>query len=456
MKKLLLLLLITLSLQTTEAEKISNANISESEETFNVKEITQKQKSKEKNWTFMVYITSNNNLYEFARPNVQQMEKVGSNDKLNIVVQQDILNQGKAERLFVKKRRSKVIETVINKPESISGTPESLFSFAKWAIEKYPAKKYALILWDHGSGVIDPSIWKVSNKFIPFNLYIFNETTGMYELNRNEIKKRGICFNDVFEIYLKNQDLKEVLSKISSQLLNNQKLNLLGMDACNMAMLEIGTQIKNFVNIMVGSEETEPGTGWNYHPILKPLKKQDLTEQELGIQIVDSYQAYYEKRFTDFTQSAVDLKQINDLEKLINIISEELIKVLNSKNKTDFFKTIKKIRTSRITSTIFANIDYIDLKHFLKSLKVTINKKILLDNYKNSKLNLDKISIAADIAISKIKEMVIKKTYCKTTPKASGISFYFPTRRIHNSYYKTDFALTNKWIEFLQAYIKNK
>ena len=36
--------------------------------------------------------------------------------------------------------------------ESNTGDPQILYSFCQWAIAKYPADRYALILWNHGSG----------------------------------------------------------------------------------------------------------------------------------------------------------------------------------------------------------------------------------------------------------------------------------------------------------------
>ncbi|KKP24298.1 MAG: Clostripain family protease [candidate division TM6 bacterium GW2011_GWF2_28_16] len=419
---------------------------------FNIFDIFSTNKKTEKDWTFMVYITSNNDLYEFSELNLKQMATVGSNDNLNIIAQQDSYGKQEIKRLFIKKNNTQVIETITNKPECISGTPNNLFNFAQWAIKNYPAKQYALILWDHGSGIIDPNIWKYN----PANLYILNPETGLYELNRAEITKRGICFNEVFEVYLKNQDLKLALSRISKELLNNNKLDILGMDACNMAMLEVGCQIKDSVKIMVGSEETEPGTGWNYQTVLTPLLTKKLNPQEFATQIVNAYQASYEKNYSDFTQSAVNLEKINFIEISLNKISEELINLLSTPNRPDILRTIKRIRSNKKYTTSFANADYIDLGHFLTSLKDQMNKKLILESYKeeydilkNLLKNIEESQIILD-------SLIINKTICKSILNTTGLSFYFPTRKIHESYFLTDFAKTNKWLNFLKVYLIQK
>ncbi len=53
-----------------------------------------------------------------------------------------------------------------------------------------------------------------------------------------------------------------------------------------------------------------------------------------------------------------------------------------------------------------------------------------------------------------IENTVIENITCKNLPKARGISIYFPTRRIHNSYHKTLFAKNNRWPEFLETYLR--
>ncbi len=402
-----------------------------------------------KNYTVMCYMTSNNDLFAFSEKNIDQMKKIGSNNNLNILVQQDVFEKTESKRIFVKKNKLEIIQTLTEKPESISGTPENLFSFVKWCIENYPAKKYFLILWDHGSGIIDPNIWKFNHA----NLYIFNAELGLFELNRDEINKRGICFNEVFDVYLNNQDLKNTLRKISIELLAGKKITL-GFDACNMAMAEIAYQIKDYVDIIIASQETEPGSGWNYETLLKPLKSNNLTPQEFAKSAVESYQKNYEKTFADFTLSAVNTTEFDLLTKKINSIAQDLITILNSENKKIFLSELTKIRTSRKYSTIFANPDYIDLNNFFTSLSDFVKKNINNEKYKINKKEFDNLNTNLIAATEILNKLVLKKTFCFSLPFADGISIYFPTKKIHNSYEKTDFATTNKWLDFLKTYTK--
>ncbi len=69
----------------------------------------------EKEWTLLVYLNGNNSLDSFGAQNLSQMEKVGSTDKLNIVVQWASLASKKAERLYIEKGNdpSKITSPVI-------------------------------------------------------------------------------------------------------------------------------------------------------------------------------------------------------------------------------------------------------------------------------------------------------------------------------------------------------
>jgi len=41
--------------------------------------------------------------------------------------------------------------------ETNTGDPKVLKNFMLWAIEKYPANRHLLILWNHGGGIVGPA-----------------------------------------------------------------------------------------------------------------------------------------------------------------------------------------------------------------------------------------------------------------------------------------------------------
>ena len=423
------------------------------------KVVSEKSASKEKtkDWNFMVYIASNNDLHEFSTLNIEQMKTIGSNNHINILVQQDTHGKKEISRYFVEKKNLVLKETKKDTEESTSGTSKSLYKFAEWAIKNYSAKHNILVLWNHGSGIEDPSIWGKKGFRYPNDIFVLNPKTGLIEIDRDTLKlkdPRGIAFNEFFKTYLTNQDLKQTLSKISRKLLGGKKIDILAMDACNMAMLEVGTQIKDSVNYMVASEEAEPATGWNYSLVLKPFTKKSLSPKEFAIQIVSAYKEEYEFSYADYTQSAVKLTDYSILEENINDVAICLLNLLENKDKETVFKQIKKIRRSKKLTTILANKNYIDMHHFYSS---TLKKMQKYKNKIEDKITKTLLISLLQSGLTIIENQVIATITCENLEQAWGLSIYYPQIKIHKSYPKTAFVQSkNKWFDFLQKYTKEQ
>lgn len=403
-----------------------------------------------KKWNFMAYIASNNNLNRFARLNVKEMEQIGSNKNINILVQIDKFGKKEVTRLFVEKNRSTIVETHANTPESISGTPESLFEFIKWGIKKYPATHHAILLWNHGSGIKDPNIWGKTSPEQRDKLFFFNPKTNLYELNKNLI--RGIAFNDIFETYLTNQDLKQTLERISKELLGGSKIDILGMDACHMAMIEIGSQVKEAVKYMVSSQEIIPGPGWDYSKVLSPFKNKSLTPENFAQHMVRAYSMRYNNAFGDLTHSAINLTNQNQLEQNINIVSEIILAILGTSSKNIILNVISKVRKSPTATTSFMDEDYVDLYHFFESLQNHVQK--LPQNISHKNL-FEQLVSAIKSGKHLIKKSIVKNYAGSNIKTASGLSIYFPTNRIHNSYFYTVFAQKSAWSDFLLNFVRH-
>ncbi|MFA5075010.1 MAG: clostripain-related cysteine peptidase [Candidatus Babeliales bacterium] len=393
-----------------------------------------------KDWNFLVYAASNNDLFDSALRNVSQMMEVGSTQNINILVQLDTFGKKEICRYYVEKNRLIPLDLHQNSPDSISGTPENLYKFAKWGIENFPATHQAFVVWDHGSGIEDPSIWgKILN-----NVEIF--------------KDRGIAFNTTFQTYLTNQDLKNVLESISKNLLSNKKIDIFAMDACNMAMLEVASQIKNAVNFMVGSENIEPAAGWNYKKVLLPFENKTMTPEEFSKHIVKAYKAEYEHKDIKYTQSALKLEKIDLLEKNVDEASSCLLEILKSKDKNKIISLIKKIRNSRQLTTTFpddaysSDGSYIDMYHFYKSFLEKINQS--LSSFKE-KVLIQNLSAVLYYGLHLIFENVIENVANVNLSNAKGLAIYFPPKKIHGSYLKTVFAQNNNWKNFLKEYLIN-
>ena len=233
-------------------------------------------------WTIMVFINGKNDLEPYALKDLNEMEMVGSSDKVNIVVEAGRIAGYDASdgdwqttrRYLIKKdaELQKVSSPVLEDLGKVDmGDYKSVVDFALWAKAVYPAKKYMLVIWNHGSG--------------------WNKARGPVT--------KGISYDYETGNNITTPQLGLALKELGG-------VDLYGSDACLMQMAEVAYEIKDYVTYIAGSEETEPGDGYTYNDLLAPLVAQpEMTAEELGRLAVDAYADHYEAQGEGYTQSLV-------------------------------------------------------------------------------------------------------------------------------------------------------
>jgi hypothetical protein len=227
----------------------------------------------------LVFMNGVNNLgiWGCLTNNLNQMEAVGSTDKVAILAEYGLLSAGDAQSLqfqqgaktvYIKRDAdtNRVTSPVVYTSNfSDMGNADNLVLFAKRALRLYPAKKLAVIVWNHGAG------------------------------------RLGISFDDVSKNYMRVDDLGRAMGQIAQAA--GHKVDLFATDACLMQMASVAYELRNSVNVIVGSEETVPGDGYPYTPILASLTADPgMGPEQLGSVMVDDYLANYN---TDATLSAL-------------------------------------------------------------------------------------------------------------------------------------------------------
>lgn len=414
-----------------------------------------------KDWTFIVYIAADNDLRSFAARNIKQMAEIGSNNHINIVVQLDIRITGNKKitrRYYVEYDKiTHVNSDDIASQKMDSGDPKTLISCCSWAIDNYPADKYALVLWNHGTGIIDPETGRIIN---PAELFNFNPAINKLELDRSigfldfiqdKDEDRGICWDDSTGNYLTNQKIETALKEVVTKKLYGKKLNIIGFDACLMAMLEVANITKNYADYLVASQEVELGPGWDYSKVLLPFRTATFDPASFAKHIVSVYYDTYNKVTNDFTQSAMNLSLINPLEDNTNEIAALLLECLTRQVNGTVKNAIATSR-SKLLCTHFDEPSYIDMHHFYTNLQSNL-KHFVFINPSEGEVLKKALHDSLEIGRLLIKSVAFANTMGKNLSMAQGISIYFPERRIHSSYRKTNFAATNKWVTFLTQYL---
>ena len=135
-------------------------------------------------------------------------------------------------------------------------------------------------------------------------------------------------------------------------------VDMLGFDACLMAMAEVMAQVAGSVHYLAGSEQTEPGAGWPYEKVLKQWLASEADDgASLLKALCDQYVAAYHR---DVAFSGVDLTKLPAFMDAAKALGQELAQLDDSK----FAEVVKAARAVQR----YASSDYGDFMDFVAKL----------------------------------------------------------------------------------------
>jgi hypothetical protein len=307
-------------------------------------------------WTLMVFMNGDNNLEPFAIKDFREMAKVGSTNEVNIVVQLDRIAGYTADADdWTDARRFRVTRGMEPTSDAADpsfaqevdmGAPDALADFVRWARMHYPAKRYGLVIWDHGAGwrlfMRDPSLNRAerAKRAATFDSLVLIApsrdrariaTARIAGVDRPgppfDHPVKSVSHDETSGSQLFNRAIQNVLERE----LAGARLDVLGFDACLMAMVETAYAMRNVAEVMVASEELEPGDGWQYERVLQPLvERPSMTGKELGTQIVNAFKEEYQNKPMNTTLSAIDLRRVSALATAASALGDALTHSLNN------------------------------------------------------------------------------------------------------------------------------
>ena len=376
----------------------------------------------DKEWTILVYMDADNNLEANGLKDFNEMEKVGSSDNVNIIVQMDRASGYSTldgdwtdtKRFFVEKDDDieKITSPVIeNLGEKNMGDEKTLENFIIWGMENYPAKRYFLIIWNHGGG------WRVYNK-------------------RNANRPKAIAWDDTDNDVLNFSEVRDAINNAVS--LKKHKIDIVGYDACLVGMVEIADMSKGTseypTDIMVASEFTEPLDGWPYDIFVEKFVSSPFSDTEtLASNIVDSYYDFYSESDTT-TLSAIRLTELDSFFSALNTLN----------NISNEYNVIKKARDNAVYEKYNGNYEtYKDLGSFLENCIELFHENENRDIVKS--------------ILEKYNDLVY---YAKATGEAvnaTGLTIYFPNSEADAEWsdyteINSDIVKDSQWKQFLSSY----
>ena len=402
-----------------------------------------------KDWTIMVFMNGKNNLSSYVIKDMNEMEVFGPTSNINIITEagrtkysdqpesypggdyddfdpdyNGIVPQtdgpsmppfmGKNHTLTAKAtdwsgvRRyeivkdtdtreisSKVIETLTS---ADMGDYNHLADFVMWAKVRYPAKRYMLIVWNHGDG------WKTKSL-------------------ESKPAMKGISYDDETGNGITTGQLGLALKKMGG-------VDLYASDACLMQMSEVIYELKDSVPVIVGSEETEPGDGWAYDFFLERVHKNqyNLTPQVMATAAVEGYNQYYSGKGQGTTQSAVTTINLETFRALV----DQWAVLAMSKGEKDLLKQALN------EAMEYEGVDSRDFTHFL-TLAASKTKAPELKAKSTEVINF----IAGKIVFKNATSGNAYKT-------SAGLCIYLPAYGYDANYSKLAWSANGKWDEFIQ------
>ena len=273
-------------------------------------------------WTVIVHLCGDNNLESWAVADLEEMEKVGSKNGVTVVVLMDTFSYFEGTHWYVIEPGSDHVDVEADRNDCdcemvCGGCPGELNMASgkvlqytvKTAVEKYPADKYMVVLWNHGGG------WK------------------------------GVCYDDSSELLngvytdrLSTNETADALAAVEKEITTTGidtdfELTMLSYDACLNGMIEVVYENRNVAKYMTASLTLIPVQGYAYDKVLENLTNLPrLSDVEFGKKIVDSYVEYYSmcagngiEYYGDAQLSLFDLSKAGALGDAVDALATELL-----------------------------------------------------------------------------------------------------------------------------------
>ena len=212
--------------------------------------------------------------------------------------------------------------TKVTDSTGLMSDAETLTSFIDFAAAYAPAKKYDLILWDHGEG-----------------------PTGAFALDWHETIDEGSA------VYMSFAELLCALSD-NAVTRGGGKFDMINFDACLMNSVELDLAMADYTEYYIASPEFVPAYSEVYTGWLNALgERPDMDAFSLGKIAVDDYIAFYNKGYDDGGRQEGALAVV-DLQALVNgdFVSAltDLNDLLEKQLKTDisFYDELRSVSCS--------------------------------------------------------------------------------------------------------------
>lgn len=363
-------------------------------------------------WTFLIYMSADNDLENIGWADLEKLEAVGSNAGVTVAVQADFATRDlnpqadgnqTAARIVIHKQPANEKPGTLSSPKMIieepnMGATQTLSDFISWGRQNFPAEHFVLIIWGHGNG------W------------------------------RGTAVDFADSLTLKANNDRLHMDELRNALPADLVFDVIGFQSCLMGAIEVALQVEGRAKYMVASQEViwgfsgEKGPGtWPFDVYVAQLQqKPKLDAGKLAELMVSQYSARYQD-IASHTLSAIDLAKLGDVIKSLDAFSKELLAGMEDWGK---LKTVHDDPDDNVQTRLKLKLDGFPRVESFSTISkrgpdyrdiFDLAKKIREDNqiakaWKGS----------APAVEAAIKKAVVKEKHGSTHSSAHGLSIYWP------------------------------
>lgn len=296
----------------------------------------------------------------------------------------DFIDSDKLDRIVISNEAG--MEKVDALPQANMGDPSTLSDFINFCLEEYPADNTMLCFWNHGGGTVG-----------------------------------GVCYDENFDG--DSLELDELYEAILNSCGDKKTFDVVGMDACLMASVDVANVFSGCADYMLASEEIS--YSWDYTSMVNCFyKNPNISPVELCRSICDSYKGYsngadfdsysYDpenpeegpQRYKMITMSVLDLEKVDNVISACDDFAEEAIGKIYDDNSffTEYQRAVRNTETFSKDGSGISDANMIDLGDLAQNT----------ENMLTCSVNLQKA----------VDDMVIYKIDGGGHPNAHGLSCY--------------------------------
>jgi hypothetical protein len=402
-----------------------------------------KKRVRAKRWNVLVYLAGDNNLSEEMVWSLQEMKKAASARRVANALDLRTLFDARGQR----PRRYDLIKGERHPEGSGDGTLETLAApksadaslprfIGRGVREMPPASRLAVVLSGHGSGAV--------GDFLP-----------------DEEPASAISIPVLGGMLRKAAELR------------GSKIDLLGMDSCQMSSIEVAFEAEDSVQYLVASEGLVLNAGWPYHRVLEALAAPSRLAVSAARAVAAAYLAFYRDYelvglSTDI--AVTDLSRLSPLEDAVRELSALLRGVLAKLAPDGIEEAIELDELRRIESDVEADFarsvrDAVVLAH-QSAQSYKCDRYTDLGDFVTQLLRFGRgwsqepralpiVEAGARLRDAIDEAVVLSGTTGAEFQHSRGLSIYFPWSPADYlpEYRNLRFHERTKWADFLETYL---